>query len=540
MSIRRTIARNTAFNAAGRTWEAVAGLVLTAYIFLQLGKADYGLWGVVAAFTGYAALFDLGVGSAYTKYIAEHEARGEKEAISSVVSTGFFFYLLFGCVFVSVTWPCVDLVVGFVGRLNPETAGDLGRAEVLENLRFLLRWGLVLFAVSNCIAPFTAVQTGLQRMGVTNVISVGASVVKIVSTVAFLELGHGVRGLLYTNAVVLALFGVASVAAAFYLHPSLRVSPLRVTREMLAKLVRFGWRTQVSRLSNLIMFETDILIIAFVLRDLELAGLYKIGVELANKMRQVPAIMLSALVPAASELDAREEDEKLQRLYRVGSKYVAAVAVPMAAFLAGASGLVMKTWIGSGAELVVAVVVLRIMALGYVANMVPGAGVTVALGKGRPDIQMKAGLISMVSNVFLTLLLVYTVGFWGIPTATAASMFLSWAWFAWAMGKAIDVGPGNLFRAALLWPVMAALPGFAICLAGDWLAFDLVGRLSNGAVLALTGGLFCVTYLGFIRMTPFIDGYDLEFFDDTLGLGRVPGYRAWTRRIRQRNPGRGT
>ncbi len=539
MSIRRTIARNTAFNAAGRTWEAVAGLVLTAYIFVQLGKADYGLWGVVAAFTGYAALFDLGVGSAYAKYIAEHAARDEREAISSVVSTGFFFYLLFGGVFVAVAWPCVDLAIGLVERISPERAGDLGRAEVLDNLRFLLRWGLVLFAVSNCIAPFTAVQTGLQRMGITNVIGVGASVVKIVATVALLEMGHGVRGLLYTNAVVLGLFGAASVAAAFYLHPSLRVSPLRVTREMLAKLVRFGWRTQVSRLSNLVMFETDVLVIAFVLRDLELAGLYKIGVELANKMRQVPAIMLSALVPAASELDARDEGEKLQRLYLVGSKYVAAVTVPMAAFLAGASGLVMTTWIGSGTELVVAAMVLRIMAVGYVANMVPGAGVAVALGKGRPEIQMKAGLISMVSNVVLTLALVYTVGFWGIPTATAASMFLSWAWFAWAMGKTADVGPLDLFRTALRWPVMAALPGFALCLAGDWLAVDLVGRLGNGAVLAATGGLLCVTYLAFIRMTPFIDGYDLEFFDETLGLGRVPGYRLWTRRIRERDPGRG-
>ena len=52
MSIRETIARNTGFNAAGRVWEALVSLALIAYIVSQIGIAQYGLWGVIAAFTG--------------------------------------------------------------------------------------------------------------------------------------------------------------------------------------------------------------------------------------------------------------------------------------------------------------------------------------------------------------------------------------------------------------------------------------------------------------------------------------------------------
>jgi O-antigen/teichoic acid export membrane protein len=61
MSIKQTIARNTMFNGLGRIWEAAVGLVLVAYIVNRLGAEGYGLWSVVAAFTGYAALFDVGV-----------------------------------------------------------------------------------------------------------------------------------------------------------------------------------------------------------------------------------------------------------------------------------------------------------------------------------------------------------------------------------------------------------------------------------------------------------------------------------------------
>ncbi len=533
MSVRETIARNTGFNALGRVWDALVGLVLIAYIVSKVGISQYGLWAIISAFTGYAALFDLGVGSAYTKYIAEHDARGEHEDISRVVSTGFFFYALFGLLFVAAAWPAVDVLLGFVERISAAAAGDLGRPEVLADLRFLLRWGLVLFAASNCIMPFTSVQTGLQRMGVVNAISVGVSFVKIGATLYFLESGFGVRGLLYTNALVLAVFGLASVTAAFVLCPTLRVSVFRISGSTFKRLFSFGWRTQVSRLSNLIMFETDVLVITFVLRDLQLAGLYRIGIELANKARQVPSVLLTALVPAASGLDAADEQEKLQRLYVKSTKYVAALTVPLLAFVAGTAGLLMNAWQGTALELGVAVIVLRMMAFGYVANVLPGPGVTVALGKGRPDVQMKAGLISMVSNVLMTVGLVYAVGFWGVPIATVVSMFLSWGWFVRAMRSVVGMGASELLALALKWPLMSAVPALLFCAACDLLVPLPASRLEALVAVAAVLAVFSAIYLAMLRRTPFFDAEDLDFFDNTLRLRRVPGYAAWTRAMRE-------
>ena len=533
MSIRETIARNTLFNALGRIWDALLGLVLIAYIVSQIGVSQYGLWAIISAFTGYAALFDLGVGSAYTKYIAEHVARDEREEISSVVSTGFFFYVLFGLLFVSIAWPALDALLGLAGRLSSTAAGDLGQPEVIEDMRFLLRWGLVLFAVSNCIMPFTAIQTGLQRMGVTNAISVGVSLVKVAATVFFLESGYGVRGLIYANALVLGVFGVASIAAAFVLLPSLRISVFRISRATFRRLFSFGWRTQVSRLSNLIMFETDVLVITFILRDLQLAGLYKIGIELANKSRQVPAVLLSALVPAVSGLDAANDEENLRRLYLKSTKYVAALAVPLLAFVAGAAGMLMNAWQGTALELGMAVIVLRLMAFGYLANILPGPGVTVALGKGRPDIQMKAGIISMVSNIVLTVGLVYAFGFWGVPIATIISMFLSWGWFARAMNALVAIDVKELFVQALQWPLVSVVPALLFCLTSDLLAGGLTSRWENLAAVAVVLLVFSVLYLAMLGRTTFFDAEDLEFFDHTLRLKRIPGYAAWTRPMRE-------
>ncbi len=533
MQVRERIARNTMFNAGGRFWDAAVSLGLMAYIVHRLGAGTYGIWAVVGALTGYATLLDVGVGSGYAKFIAEHEARDEREAISSVVSTGFYCYIAIGGVFVSLLWPLVGVAAGAMGSWEFSGAGRLENSEAVAEIEHLVRWGLVLFAVSNCIAPFTAVQTGLQRMGVTNAISVAVSLVKVGATIGFLEAGYGIRGLLYANAAVLVVFAFLSFGAAFVLCPSLCVSPGRVSSKTFRKLFHFGWRTQVSRLSNLIMFETDVLVIALFLRDFQLVGMYRVGVELANKMRQVPALMLTALLPAAAQLDATERRAALRALYLVSTKYVAIVTFPLVAMLAGAPTLLIRTWMGDRPELAASAIVLQIMACGYIANILPGGGVAVALGMGEPGLQMKAGLISMSANVALTIALAVTIGFWGIPIATVLSMAVSWAWFSGAMERLVGVGRLELWQTSVRWPLVAALPGVAVCLACNVIFPETASRMVSGGVLTLAGTLSLALYLAALRLTPIFDTRDFAFLDSTLRLDRVPGFRAWSRPMRQ-------
>jgi O-antigen/teichoic acid export membrane protein len=178
--------------------------------------------------------------------------------------------------------------------------------------------------------------------------------------------------------------------------------------------------------------------------------------------------------------------------------------------------------------------VLRIIAFGYVANLVPGAGVSIALGKGRADVQMKAGLIATISNIALTIALVNipAIGFWGIPLGTMLSMFLSWAWFAWAMGDIVGVGPTEMFRVAMVWPALASAPGAAFCAAGDWISRGYDGFSPNAVVVVLCAVVFALAYGGAIRLAPFFDTFDLELLGG-FGLRWVPGYRAWVRSVRR-------
>ncbi|MBN2308529.1 MAG: oligosaccharide flippase family protein [Candidatus Hydrogenedentes bacterium] len=536
-TVRGVIARNTAFNAAGRAWEAVTGLLLTIYILERIDFAAWGLWSLVAVFTGYVSLLDFGIGSGFAKYIAEHAARNERDRLSAVVSTGFFFYLALGPALVVAGWPCIDWCIAGVVRLMtwlaPERAGDFRDLALLSDVRFLFRWGLVLFAVSNCASAFTAVQTGLQRMGVTNVISFAASLIKIASTVLFLELGFGVRGLLYSSALVTGAFALASMAAAFRLAPDLRVSPRRIERATFRALFSFGWRAQIAKLANLVMYQTDKVIVGLVYAQFGPIGVYRFGEELANKVRQGPLMLLSALIPAASDLDARDDHDRLRRLYLTSSKYVAAVAVPALAFAAASAGLLVHACLGDKDGVPVAAWVLRFIAVGNIANVISGAGVSVALGRGRADLHMKAGLIAAGANVVLTVALYLAIGFYGIPLATMLAMFITWGWFLAAMKQTVPVHVAEFFRTVLLWPALAAAPGIVICAAVDAFGPQGAGRLPNAALAMAAAAGFGVLYLAIMRCAPFLDGFDVDFLGDTLRLRRLPGFRFLTGRAQR-------
>jgi O-antigen/teichoic acid export membrane protein len=521
MSLRRVIARNTLFNIAGRIFEGIFSLVLTAYVVHHLGESGWGLWSLVAVFTGYAALFDFGIGSSFAKYIAEYDARGDTHRINTVVTTGLAFYFVLSAVIVALVWLASDAllrhgVAWVAGGVDP---------RLMEDLRFLCRGAILLFAVNNCLAPFANVPVGLQQMAYSNLLSMAAAIVKFAAAFGFIQLGWGVRGLFAAQAVSVAFFGAGCVGIAFWLAPGLRVGPRWLSGDTFRRLFHFGWRAQVAKLANLVEFQTDRMLVAAVYRfgDMARVGLYGLGEHLAMKMRQIPALLVSALVPAASALDAQEREEHLRALYLRGTKYVAAIAVPLALYMICAAEMLLHAWLGPQPRLHMAAWVMRILIAGYLFNLLPGPGMSIVLGKGMAGTAMIAGLISLIVNIVVSVVGFHVIGFYGIPLGTTLGMAASTTWFFLHARGHIRVGLAELIRVSVLWPVLACIPGVTMALAVGLFLRDQHGYAPNIAGVVVSAAGFGLAYGAVLRFAPFLDSFDRTFLLDTLGLRRLPG-----------------
>src|SRR5579862_7633419 len=81
------LARNTMFNLVGQIAPLLIAVFTVPYVIHHLGPDRYGLYSLALIVVGYFALFNLGIGPATTKYVAEILGKGEIDKLPEQVWT---------------------------------------------------------------------------------------------------------------------------------------------------------------------------------------------------------------------------------------------------------------------------------------------------------------------------------------------------------------------------------------------------------------------------------------------------------------------
>src|SRR5262249_7638254 len=182
----------------------------------------------------------------------------------------------------------------------------------------------------------------------SNSLEIQISIVSALGTILFLESGWGIRGLA-TNALINAIF--AMILTWWTVQRTVHQISLgwNFDRKLLRGMFAYGIKMQVSQVGGLICFRLDKLIVS---RFLGIASVsfYEVSSRLTSFMRALPLVMISALIPATSDLAAKNDQPRILRTYLLASKYVTMVTVAMVAFLIVEARSVITFWLGSGFE----------------------------------------------------------------------------------------------------------------------------------------------------------------------------------------------
>jgi O-antigen/teichoic acid export membrane protein len=92
----RLLARNTLINFVGQVIPLAIGVIAIPIIVRGLGTDRFGLLSLAWVVLGYFTIFDLGLGRATTKYVAEALGKGEEEKVPNLVWTTVAIQLILG------------------------------------------------------------------------------------------------------------------------------------------------------------------------------------------------------------------------------------------------------------------------------------------------------------------------------------------------------------------------------------------------------------------------------------------------------------
>jgi len=126
------------------------------------------------------------------------------------------------------------------------------------------------------------------------------------------------------------------------------------------------------------------------------------------------------LIPATSELGARNDREKIERTYYLASKYVCMLSIALVAYVVLEARSIVSLWIGQGFEQ--SAVVIQILAIGYGINVMGGPASQTGAGVGRPEFDMRSALLLAVLNPVLSLWFVQRFGSAGAAAGTSIAM----------------------------------------------------------------------------------------------------------------------
>jgi O-antigen/teichoic acid export membrane protein len=435
----KKLVTNTFFNILGRSWSFLISLLLTPYILSRLNVADFGTWVVLTILINSFNLLDLGLGFAFVRYIAAYYTYEDYQSINKVVFSGLAFYSVLGIVGIGVGLLLQSPVVHLL-RIAPP-----GHTYLVV---------LLTCAVSNIGAMFLSVLKGMQRMDKQNSIEAVIGVFNVVGTVWFLEAGLGISGLAL-NALINSLLTIGvsflTVKRAF---PKISIG-WNLDRKLLREMFGYGLKISVSRVGNLICFQADKLIVSRVL-GLASVSFYEVAARLTAFMRAVPLVLLSALIPAASELGARKDDQKIERTYLIVSKYIAILTVAAVAFLFMEAASIVRLWLGKSFDQ--SALLIQVLAVGYGVNILGGTASQIGAGVGRPEFDMHSTILLSIMNPILSFMLVRRFGAAGAAAGTTIALVTAAVYLLFVFHRNyLGTSPWRVVVSVYLRPILSAV-----------------------------------------------------------------------------------
>jgi O-antigen/teichoic acid export membrane protein len=500
------LTRNWVINLLGWVAPLTVALVAIPYVVKGLGPERFGVLSLASALLGYFGIFDLGLGRATTKSVAECLARGDLGRLPKVVWTSLWSQAFFGAVGTLATIGLIPVLVDRYLKISPGLAGET------RTCLMILSGSLCIVLTGNALR---GVLEAAQRFDVVNYVKVptNTSMFLLPALGVHWHLSlSGIVGLLVTARVGATL---AYLAACLRFFPALRGHYLPHRASLRPLLVYGGWVTVSNLITPLLSYVDRFFIGSLV--SMSAVGYYSAPYEAINRAWVVPATLAATLFPAFAHLDASGSHGRMEELCARSLKSLLLLSAPALLLLAVFAKPILRWWLGADFAGQSAVV-LQILALAMLINSAALIPFSLLQGVGRPDL---TGIFSLIEVVFQAVLCWWLVRGFGIAGAALAALLRA-ALDAVLMFGAVFWIHSVSFRSLLgrgIRRTLVAVTGLGAGLALLWiLQGPLLLQIPLAATLVLVFGLACWTHV--------LDGTDRDLLAGTaahfrLALGRT-------------------
>jgi len=400
----RTLARNALWNFLGQIMPLLIGVVSIPFILRGLGIDRFGLLSLTWVVLGYFTAFDLGMGRATTKYIAEALGKGKEGQVPGLLWTAVTIQGIFGLVGVLVLCSITPFLVNRILNIPPELM------EEARNMFYVLAPAIPVVLISS---SFSGGLEALQRFNLINAVRVPSS--SLTFLLPLLGLFWGLR----LPGIVALLLVSRFIALLFLMVINFRVFPQ--IRKFSASFIIFhrlfafgGWVTVTSIIGPVMVYLDRLLIGSLI--TIAAVTFYTAPYEVVTRLWVIPLSLAMTLFPAFSTLEGIGDRHRMGILFARSIKYTLLALGPIVVLLVLFAKEALQIWLGGDFPLTSSTV-LQWLAVGVFINSLAHVPYALLQGIGRPDITAKFHLLELPIYVGIAW---FSIPHWGIAGVGAA------------------------------------------------------------------------------------------------------------------------
>lgn len=415
----KRLIHNTIFNMITLVSGAAITFFLIRFFLSQLGESKYGIWVLIGSIFQYRRLLDMGMNSSIDRFIPVNLARRDDDAIQRVISTSLFFFTALAVVLGLVTLLLYDNI-GAWFTIAQDMVGAAGVLVLIVGFSFVLSMPLQVSSALLC---------GLQRYDIFNLTELSMILLRTFLVVIFLGRGYGLItvGLVYGAGEVLVR--IAQFIYAKKLLPDVSISIRSIDFTLLKEMLAYGINTCLYRTGGLLILKATDLVIAVYIGTAEVSQ-FAVAIAGILLLSQLLRAFSTAIKPAVSDLDARDEHSSVREISFLMQKYSLLLIIPAACFLIVMGREFLQIWVGEKFQdpgIVNSLgVVLAILTVGHCLRLAQYSNFLVLVGKGDHKI---FGLLTIVTGLLcisasVISIKVFDLGLTGIAWSNSIPMAL--------------------------------------------------------------------------------------------------------------------
>lgn len=488
----RVLVRNTVFNFIGQGAPMIVAVIAIPLLINGLGKDRFGVLTLAWMVIGYFSLFDLGLGRALTKVVAEKLGAHRESEIPALMWTSLALMGALGVLGAIVAALLSPTLVQAVLKIPIDLQNETLKAF------YLLAFSIPVVVSTAALRGFLEAH---QRFDLVNAVRIPLGLFTF-------------AGPLFVLPFSISLFWVVAVlllgrifAWGIHLWLCLRVLPaLRNDKTMsfgmARQLLNLGWWMTISNIIGPLMVSLDRFLIG-ALVSISAVTYYTTPYEVVTKLWIISGAFIGVLFPAFSTSFVQDRKRSVQ-LFDRGLKYTYIAMFPVTLILVIFAKEGLSLWLNMDFSQHSSRV-MQWLVVGVFINSLAQIPFALVQGAGRPDITAKMHLLELPFYLFAVWWLIINLGIEG-------------AAIAWVVRVGIDA---IVFFAAAYW----ILPGTAHH--SKQHAFSII----TGSCVFLLAGLttsmtvklvFFITVLAlFVAITWFVllRVDDKAFIRQTFGIG---------------------